>query len=149
MKKNNKKNSGNQPVTQKVLQAELQKGRTSTEGKFRRELQKGLTSTEERLRSEIKSSQAQLRIDLLQDMQTTIVPIIRQEFEVCRNLAADYTDRAIARLENKMDKQFNETMTTMDAFVKRVETNGQEVLMLGAQHDRLAKHCKEKIGFKM
>lgn len=56
-------------------------------------------------------------------------------------------DRAVERLETKMDKRHYEFMNMIDAFLKRTETNEREILFLGRQHDDLAHYCTAKIGY--
>lgn len=56
-------------------------------------------------------------------------------------------DRAINALEERLNKRFDKIMTTMDAFIKRSETNEREIMFLGKQHDDLAKYCTQKIAY--
>lgn len=56
-------------------------------------------------------------------------------------------DRAINALEERQNKQFNKIFTKIDEFLKRTEENEEEILLLGKQHDNLAKYCTEKIGY--
>lgn len=56
-------------------------------------------------------------------------------------------EKAVRNLEETFKDNFTKMYSHIDAFMKRTESNGTEILFLGRQHDDLAKYCTVKIGY--
>lgn len=59
----------------------------------------------------------------------------------------DAEERLEQKFMNKFEEKFSPIMDAVDVFMKRSRDSDREIVLLGKQHDDLAKYCIEKIAY--
>lgn len=73
--------------------------------------------------------------------------ILNGKFSAMVGINTMNIDRAVNGLEDRLDKKLQRIFDVLDGVVNGIDKSDREIVLLGKQHDDLAKYCTGKIAY--